>query len=143
MLTQQSKSSYSDTLVQYTNSIDSLVADKSTGLNTAISKFFNTMGAYAADPTNKALAGAITGSAKEVAQRMTGMSTLVTQIQSDARSALTDSVAQINTPFGLIKFGILLKAQIQPEFKSPETVVSKCVNEHESTIMSYRSEFIS
>jgi flagellar hook-associated protein 1 len=97
LLTQQSKSSYSDTLVQYTNSIDSLVADKSTGLNTAISKFFNTMGAYAADPTNKALAGAITGSAKEVAQRMTGMSTLVTQIQSDARSALTDSVAQINT----------------------------------------------
>jgi len=97
LLTQQSKSSYSDTLVQYTNSIDSLVADKSTGLNTAISKFFNTMGAYAADPTNKALAGAITGSANEVVQRMTGMSTLVTQIQSDARSALTDSVAQINT----------------------------------------------
>ena len=97
LLTQQSKSSYSDTLVQYTNTIDSLVADKSTGLNTAISKFFNTMGAYAADPTNKAMAGAITGSAKEVAQRMTGMSTLVTQIQSDARSALTDSVAQINT----------------------------------------------
>ena len=97
LLTQQSKSSYSDTLVQYTNSIDSLVADKSTGLNTAISKFFNTMGAYAADPTNKAMAGAITGSAKEVAQRMTGMSTLVSQIQSDARSALTDTVAQVNT----------------------------------------------
>jgi flagellar hook-associated protein 1 FlgK len=97
LLTQQSKSSYSDTLVQYTNSIDSLVADKSTGLNTAISKFFNTMGAYAADPTNKAMAGAITGSAKEVAQRMTGMSTLVSQIQSDARSALTETVAQVNT----------------------------------------------
>jgi len=97
LLTQQSKSSYSDTLVQYTNSIDSLVADKSTGLNTAISKFFNAMGAYAADPTNKAMAGAITGSAKEVAQRMTGMSTLVNQMQSDARNALTDSVAQINT----------------------------------------------
>jgi flagellar hook-associated protein 1 FlgK len=97
LLTQQSKSSYSDTLVQYTNSIDSLVADKSTGLNTAISKFFNAMGAYAADPTNKAMAGAITGTAKEVEQRMTGMSTLVNQIQSDARSALTDTVAQVNT----------------------------------------------
>ena len=97
LLIQQSKSSYSDTLVQYTNSIDSLVADKSTGLNSAISKFFNAMGAYAADPTNKALAGAITGTAKEVEQRMIGMSTLVTQIQSDARSALTDTVAQVNT----------------------------------------------
>ena len=97
LLIQQSKSSYSDTLVQYTNSIDSLVADKSTGLNTAISKFFNAMGAYAADPTNKAMAGAITGTAKEVEQRMIGMSTLVNQIQTDARSALTDTVAQVNT----------------------------------------------
>ena len=97
LLIQQSKSSYSDTLVQYTNSIDSLVADKSTGLNSAISKFFNAMGAYAADPTNKAMAGAITGTAKEVEQRMIGMSTLVNQIQSDARSALTDTVSQVNT----------------------------------------------
>jgi flagellar hook-associated protein 1 FlgK len=97
LLTQQSKSSYTDTLVQYTNSIDSLVADKSTGLNTAISRFFNAMGAYAADPTNKAMAGAITGTAKEVEQRMIGMSTLVNQIQSDARSALTDTVSQVNT----------------------------------------------
>lgn len=97
LLIQQSKSSYSDTLVQYTNSVDSLVADKSTGLNTAISNFFNAMGAYAADPTNKAMAGAITGTAKKVAQRMTGMSTLVNQIQSDARTALTDTVAQVNT----------------------------------------------
>lgn len=97
LLIQQSKSSYSDTLVQYTNSVDSLVADKSTGLNTAISNFFNAMGAYAADPSNKAMAGAITGTAKEVAQRMTGMSTLVNQIQSDARTALTDTVAQVNT----------------------------------------------
>lgn len=97
LLSQQAKSSYSDTLVQYTNSIDGLVADKSAGLNTAISDFFNALGAYAADPTNKAMAGAITGTANSVAQRMTGMSSLVNQIQSDARSALTDTVAQINT----------------------------------------------
>lgn len=97
LLSQQAKSSYSDTLVQYTNSVDSLVADKSAGLNTAISDFFNAMGAYAADPTNKAMAGAITGTANAVAQRMTGMSSLVNQIQSDTRSALTDTVAQINT----------------------------------------------
>ena len=97
LLSQQAKSSYSDTLVQYTNSVDSLVADKSAGLNTAISDFFNAMGAYAADPTNKAMAGAITGTANTVAQRMTGMSAMVNQIQADARSALTDTVSQINT----------------------------------------------
>ena len=97
LLSQQAKSSYSDTLVQYTNSVDSLVADKSAGLNTAISDFFNSVGAYAADPTNKSMAGAITGAANAVAQRMTGMSSLVTQIQSDSRKALVDTVAQVNT----------------------------------------------
>ena len=97
LLSQQAKSSYSDTLVQYTNSIDGLIADKSVGLNTAIRDFFNTLGTYAADPTNKAMAGAITGTANVVAQRMEGMSNLVTQIHSDARSALNDTVAQVNT----------------------------------------------
>ena len=97
LLSQQAKSSYSDTLVQYTNSIDGLIADKSVGLNTAIRDFFNTLGTYAADPTNKAMAGAITGTANVVAQRMEGMSGLVTQIHSDARSALNDTVAQVNT----------------------------------------------
>ena len=97
LLSQQAKSSYSDTLVQYTNSVDSLVADKAAGLNTAISDFFNSVGAYAADPTNKSMAGAITGTANAVAQRMMGMSSLVTQIQSDSRKALTDTVAQVNT----------------------------------------------
>jgi len=97
LLSQQAKSSYSDTLVQYTNSIDSLVADKSVGLNTAIRDFFNTLGTYAADPSNKAMAGAITGTANVVAQRMAGMSGLVTQIHSDARNALSDTVAQVNT----------------------------------------------
>ena len=38
---QQAKSSYSDTLVQYTQSVDSLVADKATGLNVALNDFFN------------------------------------------------------------------------------------------------------
>lgn len=97
LLSQQAKSSYSDTLVQYSNSVDSLVADKSTGLNTAIGEFFNAMGAYAADPSNRSLAGAITGTANAVAQRMTGMSALVNQIQSDAQNTLTDTVAQVNT----------------------------------------------
>jgi len=97
LLNQQAKSSYSETLVQYTKAIDSLVADKSTGLNTAIGNFFNAVGAYAADPTNKAMAGAITGTANAVSQRMAGMSTLTTQLQSDARKGLVDTVAQANT----------------------------------------------
>jgi flagellar hook-associated protein 1 len=97
LLNQQAKSSNSETLVQYVSTIDSVIADKSAGLSSAITDFFNTMGKYAADPTNKALATAISGSANVVAQRMTGITTLVTQLKNDSSTGLTDTVRQINT----------------------------------------------
>jgi flagellar hook-associated protein 1 FlgK len=97
VLNQQAKSSYSETLVQYTQGIDTLVADQSTGLNTAISNFFNAVGTYAADPTSKPQAAAITASANEVARRIVGMSGLTVQITSDAKKGLADTAAQVNT----------------------------------------------
>ena len=97
LLNQQAKSSNSETLVQYVSTIDSVIADKSAGLSSAITEFFNTMGKYAADPSNKALAAAITGSANVVAQRMTGITTLVSQLKNDSSTGLTDTVRQINT----------------------------------------------
>jgi flagellar hook-associated protein 1 FlgK len=97
VLGQQAKSSYSDTLVQYTQGIDTLVADQSTGLNTAISNFFNAVGTYAADPKSKPQAAAITASANEVARRIAGMSSLTSQITSDAKKGLADTAAQANT----------------------------------------------
>ena len=97
LLNQQAKSSYSDTLVQYTQSIDTLVSGSSTGLNTAISHFFNAMGTYAADPTSKPQAAAISAAANEVAQKMSGMTNLVSQIVTDAKKGLSDTAAQVNT----------------------------------------------
>jgi flagellar hook-associated protein 1 FlgK len=97
LLSQQAKSSYSDTLVQYTQSIDTLVSGASTGLNSAISSFFNAMGTYAADPTSKSQAAAITAAANDVAQRMTGMTSLVSQIEDDAEKGLSDTAEQVNT----------------------------------------------
>jgi flagellar hook-associated protein 1 FlgK len=97
LLNQQAKSSYSDTLVQYTQSIDTLVSGTSTGLNTAISNFFNAMGTYAADPTSKSQASAITAATNDVAQRMTGMTNLVSQIEDDAEKGLSDTAEQVNT----------------------------------------------
>ena len=97
LLNQQAKSSNSQTLTQYVSTIDSVIADKSAGLSSAITNFFNTMGKYAADPSNKALASAITGSANVVAQRMTGITTLVSQLKSDSSTGLNDTVRQINT----------------------------------------------
>jgi flagellar hook-associated protein 1 FlgK len=97
LLNQQAKSSNSQTLTQYVSTIDSVIADKSAGLSSAITVFFNTMGKYAADPANKALATAITGSANVVAQRMTGITTLVNQLKSDSSTGLNDTVRKINT----------------------------------------------
>ncbi|AKD24797.1 flagellar hook-associated protein FlgK [Polynucleobacter duraquae] len=97
LLNQEAKSSYSDTLVQYTQSIDTLVSGASTGLNSAISNFFNAMGTYAADPTSKSQAAAITAAANDVAQRMTGITSLVSQIEDDAEKGLSDTAEQVNT----------------------------------------------
>lgn len=97
LLSQQAKSTYSDTLVQYTSSIDSLVSSKSVGLNSALTDFFNAMGTYATDPSNKALAAGITGKANIVAQRMNGISGIVAQVKSQAQTGLEDTVSQVNT----------------------------------------------
>ena len=55
------------------------------------------MGTFATDPSNKALAAGITGKANVVAQRMNGLSDIVSQVKSQARSGLQDTVSQVNT----------------------------------------------
>ena len=97
LLTQQATSSYSDTLVQYTQSIDSLVSDQNTGLTSALTTFFNAMGTYAADPTSKTAAAAITSSANGVASRLNGVATIADTLLSNSKSGLTDTVRQVNT----------------------------------------------
>lgn len=97
LLTQQSKSSYSDTLVQYTSSLNSLVSDQNTGLTTSISNFFNAFGTYAADPTSLASAAAITSAATDVSNRIAGMSSILSNLQTSAQTGLTDTVHQVNT----------------------------------------------
>jgi flagellar hook-associated protein 1 FlgK len=97
LLSQQAKSTYSDTLVQYTAALDNVIATKSVGLTTAITEFFNAMGTYATDPSNKVLAAGITGKANIVAQRMNGLSDIVGQIKSQSQTGLEDTVSQVNT----------------------------------------------
>ena len=97
LLNQQAKSTNSETLTQYVSMIDSVIADKSAGLSSAITDFFNTMGKYAAEPTNKALASAISASANVVAQRLSGISNIVERLKNDSSTGLNDAVRQINT----------------------------------------------
>ncbi len=97
LLNQQSQSSYTDTLVQYTSSVNSLVANNSTGLQTSIANFFNAMGTYATNPTSPSAQAGLTGSANQVSASMAGMVSVVSQLTSNAQSGLADSVNQVNT----------------------------------------------
>ena len=97
LLSQQAKASYSDTLVQHTAILDSIIGDKSASLSGALNEFFNAMGTYAADPSSHALAANITNKANIVSQRMVGMATVVNDIASDAQTSLEDTVSEVNT----------------------------------------------
>ena len=97
LLSQQAKASYSDTLVQHTAILDSIIGNKSTSLSGALNDFFNAMGTYAADPSSHALAANITNKANIVSQRMVGMATVVNDIASDAQTSLEDTVSEVNT----------------------------------------------
>ena len=88
LLSQQAKASYSDTLVQHTAILDSIIGSKSASLSGALNEFFNAMGTYAADPSSHALAANITNKANIVSQRMVGMATVVNDIASDAQTIL-------------------------------------------------------
>lgn len=120
MLTQQAKSSYSDTFVQYTSPLNSLVSDANTGMTSSLSTFFNAMGTYAADPTSNASAGAITAAANDVANRMQGMSAIITSLTSNAKSGLTDTVNQANTLLPeLAKINLQITGATSPGNSSP------------------------
>ena len=97
LLGQKAKSNYSDTLVQYTAMLDHLVADEATSLTSALTNFFNAMGSYAIDPTNRALASGISGAANIVADRMSGMSSIVTQLKTSTHNGLVDTIKQANS----------------------------------------------
>ena len=97
LLSQQAKASYSDTLVQHTAILDSIIGDKSASLSGALNEFFNAMGTYAADPSSHALAANITNKANIVSQRMVGMATVVSDIAIDAQTSLEDTVSEVNT----------------------------------------------
>jgi flagellar hook-associated protein 1 FlgK len=97
LLNQHAKSSYSDTVVSYTQAIDTLVADKTTGLHVVISDFFNAVGMFSANPTSVAQAGAVTTAAKAVENRMSGLINIVNNISTSASSGLEETITEINT----------------------------------------------
>ncbi len=120
LLSQQSKTSYSQTLTQSVAPLDAMLTEPATSIATALGNFFNTAGSIANEPSNAAYQQSLIGNARLVADRMRGLADAVGQISSNASQALADVLNQANslTP-QLASVNAKIKASAVPGVSAP------------------------
>ena len=96
LLSQQSKTSYSQALTQAVGPLDAMLTEPATSIATALGNFFNAAGSIANEPTNPAYQQSLIGNARLVADRVRGLANTVGQIASNASQALADVLNQAN-----------------------------------------------
>ena len=97
VLSQQSKTTYTQTLVQAVTPLDAMLTDPATSVAAALGNFFNAAGSIANEPNNFAYQQSLIGTARQVADRIRGMAEVLGQISSNASTALADVLNQANT----------------------------------------------
>ena len=97
LLSQQSKTSYSQALTQSVAPLDAMLTEPATSIATALGNFFNAAGSIANEPSNSAYQHSLIGNASLVADRVSGLATSVGQISSNASQALADVLNQANS----------------------------------------------
>jgi flagellar hook-associated protein 1 FlgK len=97
LLSQQSKTSYSQALTQSVAPLDAMLTEPATSIATALGNFFNAAGSIANEPTNSAYQQSLIGNARLVADRVSGLANAVGQISSNASQALADVLNQANS----------------------------------------------
>ena len=97
LLSQQSKTSYSQALTQSVAPLDAMLTDPATSIATALGNFFNAAGSIANEPSNDAYRQSLIGNARLVADRVRGLANSVSQISSNASQALADVLNQANS----------------------------------------------
>ena len=97
LLSQQSKTSYSQALTQSVAPLDAMLTEPATSIAAALGNFFNAAGSIANEPTNSAYQQSLIGNARLVADRVSGLATAVGQISSNASQALADVLNQANS----------------------------------------------
>lgn len=97
VLSQQSKTTFTQTLVQSVTPLDAMLTDPATSIATALGNFFNAAGSIANEPSNYAYQQSLIGTARQVADRVRGIANVVGQISSNASTALADVLNQANT----------------------------------------------
>ena len=97
LLSQQSKTNYSQALTQSVAPLDAMLTEPATSIATALGNFFNAAGSIANEPTNSAYQQSLIGNARLVADRVRGLANSVGQISSNATQALADVLNQANS----------------------------------------------
>jgi flagellar hook-associated protein 1 FlgK len=97
LLSQQSKTSYSQALTQSVAPLDAMLTEPATSIATALGNFFNSAGSIANEPSNDAYRQSLIGNARLVADRVRGLANSVGQISSNASQALADVLNQANS----------------------------------------------
>jgi len=97
LLSQQSKTSYSQALTQSVAPLDAMLTEPATSIATALGNFFNAAGSIANEPTNSAYQQSLIGNARLVADRVRGLANSVGQISSNASQAFADVLNQANS----------------------------------------------
>ena len=97
LLSQQSKTSYSQALTQSVAPLDAMLTDPATSIATALGNVFNAAGSIANEPSNDAYRQSLIGNARLVADRVRGLANSVSQISSNASQALADVLNQANS----------------------------------------------
>ena len=97
LLSQQSKTSYSQALTQSVAPLDAMLTDPATSIATALGNSFNAAGSIANEPSNDAYRQSLIGNARLVADRVRGLANSVSQISSNASQALADVLNQANS----------------------------------------------
>jgi len=97
LLSQQSKTSYSQTLTQSVAPLDAMLTEPATSIATALGNFFNAAGSIANEPTNSAYQQSLIGNARLVADRVRGLANTVGQVSGNASQALSDVLNQANS----------------------------------------------
>ena len=97
LLSQQSKTSYSQALTQSVAPLDAMLTEPATSIATALGNFFNAAGSIANEPSNSAYQQSLIGNARLVADRVRGLANTVGQISNNASQALADVLNQANS----------------------------------------------
>ena len=120
VLSQQSKTSFTQTLTQSVMPLDAMLTDPATSLASALGNFFNAAGSIANEPSNAAYQQSLIGNARQVADRVRGLANAVGQISDNASQALADVLNQANslTP-QLATINAKIRAAATPGLSAP------------------------